>query len=110
MGARGMNAMVIEGEALAGAVERARLGRTFDHAVGKFVGLLRLAPDCAPGELAAADIARLRELAEGVIQSIERRLESEHDRQSTQLNLAEGVYAIRAALEQIEIWRRHNIQ
>ena len=102
-----MNAIVVKGEALAGEVVGARLGRTFDHAVEQFIGLLATVPDCEPRELAVADVDRLRDLAEGMIQLIELRLESHDDRRWIQRDLASGVYRVRQALEQIEIWRRH---
>lgn len=102
-----MNAMVARVEALAGEIAGTRHGRSFGHAVDQFVELLGSVPDLGPGELAATDIARLRDLAEGVIQLIELRLESDDDRQSRQRNLAGGVYKIRRQLEQIELWRRH---
>lgn len=102
-----MNAIVTKAEACAGEVAGAKFGGTFDHAVEHFITLLGTVPDCGPRQLAAADIDRLRDLAEGVIQLIELRLELHDDRRSIQRNLASGVYRIRRVLEQIDLWRRH---
>ncbi|OFW18033.1 MAG: hypothetical protein A3H97_04065 [Acidobacteria bacterium RIFCSPLOWO2_02_FULL_65_29] len=104
---RMMNAIVAKVEAIAGEIAGTRHGRSFGHAVDQFIEVLGSVPDRGPGDLSAADIARLRDLAEGVIQLIELRLESDDDRQSRQRDLAGGVYKIRKQIEQIELWRRH---
>lgn len=104
-----MNILVTRAESLAGDVGAAELSRTFDHAVAKFVGLLGTVPDLRSGTLAPEDLARLSELANGIIELIENRLDSHHDRRAMQVTLSSAIYRIREKLEAIDLWQRHFI-
>lgn len=92
---------------VAQSVFEAKRGGRFNRAVQEFVGVLRTVPDCAPVEISAGMIQVLQHLAERVIQQIEHRLATGEDRRSLQRDLAEAVYDIRRALEEIDLWQRH---
>jgi hypothetical protein len=49
----------------------------------------------------------MRHLAERVIHEIERRLAGDENRPSHQLTLAQSVYDIRQALEEMDRWQCH---
>ena len=94
-------------EALATRVTSARFGFSFDRAVFAFVRFLAAVPDSNPLQVTAAELADLRKTSERVIESIEHRLETGHDRESIRRRLASAVYEIRYETEGIERWCRH---
>lgn len=93
--------------AISGAVRRSTRRRAFHREVEAFAQLLAAVPDCSPREFANEEIAVLRSLAEDVIASIEERLSAGGDSEHVKVYLAEAVYDIRRALEEMHIWRRH---
>lgn len=103
--------LVTRAAALAAAVGAAELAlaRTLERAVAQFTRFLATMPDYGPTEITKADIDRVCGLAENVIQLIERRIDTRHDRPSVQRDLADDVYRIRSKLEEIDLWRRHYI-
>lgn len=104
-----MNPVVNRAEALAAAVDAAEPARAFERAVVQFTRFLATMPDYGPTEISKADIDRVCGLAENIIQSIERRLDTRHDRPAVQRDLADAIYRIRSKLEEIDLWRRHYI-
>ena len=94
-------------DALATRVTSAWFGFSFDRAVFAFVRFLTAVPDSNPLQVTAAELADLRKASERVIESIERRLDTRHYRQSIRQRLAAAVYEIRYETEEIERWHRH---
>ena len=95
--------------AISDAVRRATHRHAFQRAVGAFVQLLTTIPDYAPREFSSDAIAVLCSLAEGVITHIEERLSTGRDPERVKVDLAEAVYDIRRALEEIDTWHRHYV-
>ena len=81
----------------------------FEAAVRDFTRLLASVPGYAAQAFSADAITALNSLAEGVIERIEQRVSSADDSSSVQLDLVEGVYGIRRALEEIDRWRRRRL-
>ena len=82
-------------------------GRGFHAAIGDFTQLLATVPDSPPGATGDDDVAAVRAIAASVIEHIERRLEARTDRRPRQVALAQAVYQIQQALENIDRWHRH---
>ena len=82
----------------------------FTRAVGQFVDLLAMLPDCPAGDFTEADIGRILTAAEAVIDRIEERAGEEAGSPKAEVELVSWVYAIRSRLEQIDIWRRHGVR
>ena len=80
----------------------------FTHKLGHIVGVLGTIPDWPPGHLTAADMERLRTLADEAVDAIERRIDSAEDSGDVQQRLAGTVYEIRKRMEAVEIWFRHH--
>ena len=78
----------------------------FEKSVERYVTLMASVPDNGPSALTADDATAVVMMAEDVIRRIEAKLEASDD-EGVQKDLADNVYAIRAALEQIYIWRKH---
>ena len=95
--------------AISDAVRRATHRHAFHRQIGAFVQLLATIPDYAPRDFSSEAIAVLRTLAEGVIAHIEERLSTIGDSHRIRVDLAETVYDIRRALEEIDTWRRHYV-
>ena len=89
------------------AIDVSSRGGAFKAAVQRFVTILKSVPDYAPAEISKDDAGAMVLMAESVISRIEARLSASDDGQDLQVDIAEGVYDIRAALEQIYIWRKH---
>ncbi len=89
------------------AIDVSSRGGAFNTAVQRFVTILKSVPDHAPSEISKDDAGAIVLMAESVIGRIEARLSAGGDAQDLQVDIAEGVYDIRAALEQIYIWRKH---
>jgi hypothetical protein len=81
--------------------------RAFEHAASDFVRLLGSVSDCAPHELSETEVTALHRLAEGVIERIETRLDSNADPTGHQQALASTVYEIGRLLEEVDTWRQH---
>jgi len=92
---------------IAETVFEVKRGRPFETAVTEFVRVLRTVPDGPPGETSTGTIQVLQHLAERVIRRIEERLARGEDRQPLQQRLAESVYDIRRALEELDRWQQH---
>lgn len=80
--------------------------RALAVAVEQFVDCLRRIPGGAPKDLPRGGLATVKTLAEDVIKRIESDLEQD-DSGGPARELAEDVYDIRAALEEIDRWERH---
>ena len=89
------------------AIDISARGSEFDKAIQRYVTLMTSVPDYGPSALSPDDATALVMMAEDVIRRIEARLSTSDDREGLQEDLARSVYAIRAALEQIYIWRTH---
>jgi hypothetical protein len=92
---------------LAAAVEAALVQDRFERAVEDFVKFVRRVPDSDPLAWSDASLDSIGNAAEKVIEAIESRIDDGKDSQRTARHLAADVYAIRRALEEIHIWRRH---
>jgi hypothetical protein len=90
------------------AVRTAGGGGAFDRSVREFVEILRRIPDYPASALSTETTDVLIDQAEDVIRHIETRLAAGGDRMKIQRDLAEAVYDVRKALEDINIWRRHH--
>ena len=89
------------------AIDLSTRGGAFDKAVHRFLTILQSVPDQGPAALSSDDAGALVAMAESVISRVEARLATDGDRKGIQQDLAESVYDVRAALEQIYIWRKH---
>ncbi len=89
------------------AIDTSTRGGAFDKSVQRYVTLIGTVPDYGPTALSADDATAVTMMAEDVIRLIEARLSVGSDGEDIQKDLAESIYAIRAALEQIYIWRKH---
>ena len=89
------------------AIDVSSHGGAFDKALQRFVKILASVPDQGPSALSSDDAKALVMLAENVIRRVEARLSESDDRKGIQKDLAEGIYAVQAALEQIYTWRKH---
>lgn len=98
--------LIEQANAAAGDALSATKRRALTVAVEQFVDCLKRVPDGTPADLQPSDLDTLRALAEDVIGKIENDLERDDSGGSAQ-DLAEGVYDIRAALEELDRWRRH---
>ena len=94
-------------EALATRVTSARFGFSFGRAVFAFLRFLAAVPDSNPLQVTAAELADLRTTSARVIESIARRLDPRHARQSIRQRLASAVYEITYETDAIERWYRH---
>ena len=97
-----MSFLITTATALEQRVAETASGRGFDDAVAAFAGLLNSVSDLPPRTTGDDVVAALRALAERVIAHIERRLEGRADRLSRQVALAQEIYQIQQALENID--------
>jgi hypothetical protein len=81
--------------------------RAFVDELAHVVGTLGTIPDSPPADFTVSDRHRLRELADEVVEAIERRIDSGGDGEKVQQQLAGTVYEIRRRMEAIETWFRH---
>ena len=88
-------------------VRGAHRPHAFARAVWSFVELLATVPDFPATDFGDEDIARIRMVAEEVIEQIEERANDDAGSPKAAQDLVSAVYAIRSRLEQIDIWRRH---
>jgi len=89
------------------AVQELRLEqnhRAFTRTLAHIVSAIGAVPDLSPAEFTGADLARLRELVEETIASIERRIDSGADQEAAQQPLAGTIYEIRRRMETVETW------
>jgi hypothetical protein len=91
----------------AARVRDAQRLRSFEHAASDFARLLGTVPDYAPHDLSDTEVTALHRLAEGVIERIETRLDSQADPAGHQQALASTVYEIGRLLEEVNSWRQH---
>jgi hypothetical protein len=98
--------LIAKTTAAAGDALSASRRRALSAAVDQFVDCLRRIPDGSPKDLEPGDLATVRTLAEDVIAKIEGDLEKD-DSGGAAKDLAEDIYDIRAALEELDRWQRH---
>jgi hypothetical protein len=79
----------------------------FIEKLARVVTALGAIPDLAPGDVAADDIVRLRQLAEETIDAVERRIDSAGENNKVQQQLAGTIYEIRRRMEAVETWFHH---
>jgi hypothetical protein len=84
-----------------------RHGRPFIRSIRAFVAALKRVPDGGPSDYQHEQLVAIRDLGERVIAEIEDRLEDADDRPQIQRELAEAIYSIRRAVENIYRWERH---
>ena len=84
-----------------------RHGRPFITSIRTFVAALQRIPDGGPSDYQHDQLAAIRDLGEQLLAEIEDRLEDADDRPKVQRELADAVYAIRRALEEVHRWERH---
>jgi hypothetical protein len=105
---KGIVSLVIaQAIAVAQRVSEAAAGRGLENAIDDFAELLATLPDSPTGTMGADDLAALRAIAETVIEEIERRIETRTARLAKQVTLAQAVYRIQQALENIDRWHHH---
>jgi hypothetical protein len=92
---------------LAADVTAARHKHAFETAVHAFVTFLSGVPDSAAGEWTREGLSLVRARAEDVVEAIEQRLEAAGGSGHAEQRLAESIYGIRRALEEIDRWERH---
>ena len=93
--------------ALAETVAAATHDRPLVKAVRHFVEFLHTVPDSTAAEWSHESLALVRKTSEDVVDTIERQLERTGAIGASERKLAEEVYAIRRALENIDHWERH---
>ena len=81
--------------------------RSFVDELAHLITALGTIPDLPPGDVGAGDRARLREIADEIIEAIERRIDGEKDSESTKQHLASSIYEVRRRMEVIEAWLTH---
>jgi hypothetical protein len=86
-------------------LERHRSG--FTHRLAQIVAALGEIPDWRAHSVTAAELARLRELADETADAIERRIDSSADDLAVQQQLAGTIYEVRKRMEAVEVWVRH---
>jgi hypothetical protein len=92
---------------LAKAVAAAPHERALAKAVRPFVAFLQTIPDSAAAEWSHDSLAAVRNASEDVVEAIEQLLERTEAAGASERRLAEQIYAIRRALENIDHWERH---
>lgn len=92
---------------LAEAVAAATRERPLTKAVAHFVAFLRAVPHGGAAEWSHESLNVVRKKSEGVVEAIERALERAGASGPSEQKLAEEIYAIRQALEDIDRWERH---
>ena len=86
-----------------------RHGRPFIRSIRAFVAALKRAQDGGPSDYQHEQLVAIRDLGERVIAAIEDWLEGADDRPQIQRELAEAVYSIRRAIEDINRRERHRL-
>jgi hypothetical protein len=81
--------------------------RAFEPEARHFLEVLTRVPNHPPGEVSDADVAALLGLVDAVVDAIEDRIAAARDSGAVQQQLAQLVYAIRAAMEEVDRWHRH---
>ena len=100
-----MDQVVAHAEARAADVLRARTTHGLLTAAFNFKVFLARVPDSGP--IARADVTRISEIAERVIQHIDARIDAHGGSHASKLEFASLIYRIRARLEEIARWSRH---
>jgi hypothetical protein len=77
----------------------------FEKGVEGFVRILAGIPTTPRDAFSDEDFRLLQTVADGVIQCIEQRVDTQKDPGADQLQLVKAVYEIRRDLEEISIWR-----
>lgn len=103
----GVSVFIASAIALGQRVSETASGGGFHHAIDDFIRLLGTVPDSPPDAMDADDLAGLRAIAGTVIEQVERRLEARTDHLAKQVTLAQTIYQIQQALENIDRWHRH---
>jgi len=81
--------------------------RTFVDELTHLVTALGRIPDLPAADFKAGDRNRLREMADEIVESIERRLDSDQDSESAKQHLASTIYEVRRRMEVIDAWFAH---
>ncbi len=100
-----MEHVVARAEAHAADVLRARTIHGLLTAAFNFKVFLARVPDAGP--IGQAEVHRISEIAERVIQHIDERIDTRGGSHGAKLELASLVYRMRARLEEIVRWSRH---
>jgi hypothetical protein len=99
--------IVDRAEALARNIRAARRTGPLKATVADFIELLEAVPDGEVGQVAAASLGQLTVEADHVIDKIEEWINGGRAEGRDEQRLALAVYQIRAAIEEIDHWRRH---
>ena len=78
----------------------------FTHKLAHVVSALG-GPDSPPQGFTTDEMVRLRELADEIVDAIERRIDTGGDGEPAQQQLAGTIYEVRRRMEVIELWFRH---
>jgi len=79
---------------------------SLDEDVSAFVEVLECFPDYPATTFSPASLERVRDQAEGVIETVERTVQRTPDDRRNQ-RLVAHIYAIRRAVEEIDHWQKH---
>jgi hypothetical protein len=102
-----MDSQLTEAIELSQAVVNSRRSRPFAKTVHAFLHVLNCIPDSAASEWTHDSLKLLRDASEDVVAAIEQHLSEADEKIGAERQLAEAVYAIRKALEEIDRWERH---
>jgi uracil-DNA glycosylase family 4 len=79
----------------------------FTQHLARIVTAFGAIPDWPPNAVTAAELARLRELADETVDAIERRIDSGADDLAVQQQLAGTIYELRKRMEAVDVWFHH---
>jgi len=91
---------------LAEQIQQAHGAAELDEDVSAFVEVLECFPDYPATTFSPASLQRVRNQAEGVIDAVERRVQTDPDNRRNQ-RLVAHIYGIRRAVEEIDHWQKH---
>jgi hypothetical protein len=102
-----MESSIVERAVTSYEVVRAATRRhAFENGVEEFARILADIPIRPPDNFSDEDFRLLKTVAEGVIECIEQRVDTQKDPGADQLRLVKAVYEIRREVEVIEQWHR----
>ena len=80
---------------------------TFVDELAHLVTALGTIPDSPAADFGVGDRNRLREMADEIVDAIERRIDSDRDKDDVKQRLASTIYEVRRRMEVIDAWFTH---
>ena len=103
-----MESSIVERAVASYEVVRAATRRfAFEKGVDAFARILADIPARPPENFSDEDFRLLKTVAEGVIECIEQRVDTQKDPGADQLRLVKALYEIRRDVEVVDRWHRH---